>query len=225
MKVIFYNYFQALFHPIKFHKYLREDREKVKNHSGYGQKLRIANDGEGDPKVLGKMFRLNFFESLSISWGFTILQALYSYLGLWLGKYLMNYLGWGAGGGFSGKKYILIYEIGSVVIFPVLTLVYVKIWSYLIVFFGILYDKEEESSEVANDIMTTSLSTYAFLAIPIMGEFIQKLSFIFYIFVGLKENMKLGNLQSFLVIISPILLFLAFIIFFTSLFVGFIQSF
>ncbi|MEE2742494.1 MAG: hypothetical protein VYD54_01215, partial [Bdellovibrionota bacterium] len=114
---------------------------------------------------------------------------------------------------------------GAVVIFPLLTLVYVKVWSYLIIFFGILYDKEEESSEVANEIMTTSLSTYAFLAIPIMGEFIQKLTFIFYIFVGLKENMKLGNLQSFLVILSPLILFFASIIFFTSLFVAFIQSF
>ena len=225
MRVVFYNYFQALLHPIKFHKYLREGREKVRNQSGFGQQLRIANEGESDPKVLGDMFRLNFFESLSISWGFVVLQAFYSYMGLWLGKYLMTYLGWGAGGSFSGKKYILIFEVGSVVIFPLLTLVYVKVWSYLIIFFGILYDREEESSEIANDIMTTSLSTYAFLAIPIMGEFIQKLSFIFYIFVGLKENMKLGNLQSFLVILSPIILFFASIIFFTSLFVAFIQSF
>ena len=225
MRVIFYNYFQALLHPIKFHKYLREVRNKVKNQPSYGQKLRIANDGETDPKALGEMFRLSFFESLSISWGFVILQALYSYLGLWLGKNLMEHLGWGSGVGFSGKKYILIYEIGIVVIFPLLTLVYVKVWSYLIIFFGILYDKEEESSEVANDIMTTSLSTYAFLAIPIIGEFIQKLTFIFYIFVGLKENMKLGNLQSFLVILSPLILFFASIIFFTSLFVAFIQSF
>ena len=28
MRVVFYNYFQALLHPIKFHKYLREGREK-----------------------------------------------------------------------------------------------------------------------------------------------------------------------------------------------------
>ena len=133
MRVVFYNYFQALLHPIKFNKYLREVREKVKNQSGYSQKLRIADDGETDPKALGDMFRLNFFESLSISWGFVILQALYSYLGLWLGKYLMTYLGWGEGAGFSGKKYILIYEIGSVVIFPLITLVYVKVWSYLII--------------------------------------------------------------------------------------------
>ena len=84
MRVIFYNYFQALLHPIKFHKYLREVRNKVKNQPSYGQKLRIANDGETDPKALGEMFRLSFFESLSISWGFVILQALYSYLGLWV---------------------------------------------------------------------------------------------------------------------------------------------
>ena len=137
----------------------------------------------------------------------------------------MDYLGWGVGQGFASKKYILIYEVGSVVVFPILALFYLKFWSYLIIFFGILHDKEEESSEIANEIMTTSLSTYAFLAIPIMGGFIQKLSFIFYIFVGLKENMKLGNLQSFLVILSPVVVFFSAIIFFTTLFVAIIQSF
>ena len=204
---------------------MREGREKTKNEWDRDQKLRIADEGEMNSKAFGKLFDLNFFESLGVSWGFVILQAFYSFLGLWLGRYLMNYLGWGVGEGFTSKKYILIYEVGSVVVFPLLALFYVKFWSYLIIFFGILYDKEEESSEIANEIMTTSLSTYAFLAIPIMGEFIQKLSFIFYIFVGLKENMKLGNLQSFLVILSPLILFFASIVFFTSLFVAFIQSF
>ena len=225
MKIVFYNYFQALLHPIKFHKYLREGREKIKNQLDHDQGLRIATEGETDPRALGEMFRPSFFESLGISWGFVIIQALYSFLGLWLGKYLMTSLGWGEGQSFASKKFILIYEIGSVVVFPLFALFYVKFWSYLIIFFGILYDREEESAEVANEIMTTSLSTYAFLAIPIMGEFIQKLSFIFYVFIGLKENMKLGNLQSFLVILSPLIVFLASIIFFTSLFVAFIQSF
>ena len=62
---------------------------------------------------------------------------------------------------------------------------YVKFWSLLIVFFGILYDKEDHSSEIAEEILNTSLCTHAFLAIPIFGGFLQKIVSLVFIFIGL----------------------------------------
>jgi hypothetical protein len=202
MKILLYNYVQALIHPFKFHNFLRTERGKKHNL----EPLRLAEEDEFLPGALVNLMRLNFVESVGISWIFVILRAFYSFFGLWLGKFILEGMGWGVKGSFDDKKIILIFQVGQVVFFPLMVWLYVKFWSLLIVFFGILYDKEDHSSEIAEEILNTSLCTYAFLAIPIFGGFLQKIVSLVFIFIGLKENMKLGTLQSFLVVLSPIFL-------------------
>jgi len=204
MKIILYNYMQALIHPFKFHNFLRAERGKKHNLGP----LRLAEEDEFLPGTLANLMRLNFVESVGISWLFVILRAFYSFFGLWLGKFVLESMGWGIKSSFDDKKIILIFQVGQVVFFPLMVWLYVKFWSLLIVFFGILYDKEDHSSEIAEEILNTSLCTHAFLAIPIFGGFLQKIVSLVFIFIGLKENMKLGTLQSFLIVLSPVFLVL-----------------
>ena len=221
MNIILYNYFQAFLHPFKFNGSLRNQREKEQNKWDAENTLRLAKEGESRPETL---MGLSFVESVGVSWVFAILRALYAFFGLWLGKYAVESMGFG-GQNFDSKKMILIFQIGQVVFFPLMAWIYVKFWTLLIIFFGILYDKEEQSSEIADEILVSSLSTNIFLAIPVLGGFLQKASSLLFIFIGLRENMKLGTLQSLFVVISPVILFFLILLFGASAMMAIFQSF
>lgn len=160
MNIILYNYFQAFLHPFKFNGFLRNEREKEQSKWDKETSLRLAEEGESKPEVL---MGLNFVESVGVSWAFVIVRALYSFFGLWLGLYVVESMGFGEQN-FDSKKMILIFQVGQVVFFPLMAWIYVKFWTLLIIFFGILYDREAQSSEIADEILMSSLSTHVFLA-------------------------------------------------------------
>ena len=106
MNIILYNYFQAFLHPFKFNHFLRDEREKEQNKWNRESSLRLAEEGESRPDVLEKMMGLNFVESIGVSWVFAIIRALYSFFGLWLGKYIVESMGLGINPSFDSKKMI-----------------------------------------------------------------------------------------------------------------------
>ena len=106
MNIILYNYFQAFLHPFKFNGSLRNKREKEQNKWDAENTLRLAEAGESRPETL---MGLSFVESVGVSWAFAILWALYSFFGLWLGKYAVESMGFGSQN-FDSKKMILIFQ-------------------------------------------------------------------------------------------------------------------
>lgn len=93
-------------------------------------------------------------------------------------------------------------------------------------FFALIFNPEiEEVESVSSQIVAVSLSTHAFLLVPVLGTFIFYLAFFVYLFGGLKYNLGFRTLPGILTILSPLFflgfVFLVIILLIVSLIVGF----
>jgi hypothetical protein len=213
---LIYNYIDLLLHPIKSHESLAEERaqnERMKKNRNF------SLVGEEDQEVHEKKtFILDFASFATISWIFVFIFAMYSLCFFHLGEFLRDDLT--EGGFFSSvlgtsifqKKVFIISLLFETVFFPLAAWVYIKFWRVVIVFFANLFDKEVEA-EGLDEVVNTSLVGNFFLVIPVLGKIFKSISQVFYIFIGLKHNLKFTTIQSFIVIVSPLILVGMFLLF------------
>lgn len=221
MTELFYNYFSYLLHPIKYHTdsaFRRMEYERVKKSRLFalvGEEQKSSNPSD-------------FVSFVTVSWFFNILYAAYSlafiHLGLALSSNLseMGYLPGLAVSSLFQKKITLIVLLFEVVLFPLSAWVYIKFWKIVITFFKNIFDKEIEE-ETIDEVLTNSLVGNFFLIIPVIGKMIKQVASVFYIFLGLKHNIRFSAMQSLIVIVSPLILvalFLLFLVFYVMLIIN-----
>ncbi len=224
MNEILNSYINACLHPWLTHDLLnlRRKQNKVKRET---PALEIVGDEDTltdrvAPKVekveKEEKVGVTFQESMSISWIFSIFHATYSIIGITMGlnsvdwaqeelSYVMD----------SASAGLMAYSIFSlllnVVLFPLYFWLYGRFWINILKVFSNIFEREDNEDEIASrceEIVANSFSSYTFLVIPIVGDFLHKFSFLIYLYAGLRRNLKLNLLQSILVLLCPLILIL-----------------
>jgi small-conductance mechanosensitive channel len=212
---IFYDYFYTFLHPFKQHDLLRKERE-LKT-AGGAASLRLATSED----EIENDSAMSFLEIMSVSWMFMMVRTIYSVLSIYLGLMTYNYMSEDTGLSnlllpqftFSAQKIVLFVVLVEAVLYPAMLWLYTKFWGVLIRFFANLFEFEGDSAKVTEQVVNYSLVSNMFLIVPIFGELGKHLSSIIYLFAGLRKNMQLTSLQSVIVLASPILLGMLFILF------------
>lgn len=199
-------YFHSLLHPFKVQEFFRKDRELKQ----LAKEERIFTVVEDEPlKVTG----LTFIESMSVSWLFYFFKSFYDILAIYIGWNAFTTLNpveseYLASINLATNKIVLFGIIFKVILFPLGLWLYSKFWVNIIKLFSVLFEKDKDNEKIAVEIVNQSLSTHAYLVVPFFGELIQLLANMVYLYAGLRRNLELNRVQSLLVIISPLILFL-----------------
>lgn len=191
------NYVKYFLHPFETHRELYRSREHGEHESDR-------------PKLV---------DFISISWLFMMVKAMYALVFLYIGKksseYLLeqetisNLLGPGAA---EIHRFIILFTIFEVILFPVALWFYAKFWGLIINFFCTLFDNNRpDKDQVVEEVVATSLTANMFLLVPIIGELGKYFSALFFLYAGLRENLKFSKVQSIVVLLGPLLLLLLFI--------------
>ncbi len=222
MNELLTNYINACLHPWLTHDLLNSRRKQSRVRREAPQ-LELV--GEEIPPVAevvepeAQRVGVSFHESMSISWIFTIFQATYVLIGITMG---LNSIEW-AGEDLSAlmdnaavglTAYSIFSLMLKVVFFPLFFWVYGRFWiNILKVFINIFekFESEEEIESRCEEIVANSLTAHTFLVIPIIGEFLQKFTFLIYLYAGLRRNLGLNLFQSILVLLCPLLIILLFL--------------
>ncbi|WP_372652374.1 hypothetical protein [Halobacteriovorax sp.] len=221
MNQIVKEYILTFLHPFKTHDVLRNLRTRQRP-------LALASEvlTEQEDEIAG----LSFLEVMSISWVMVIISGLYSvgmiYFGYITGSFMSESDSLSSliseNMSLEYQKILISWSILQVIIFPITLWFYAKLWTVVIRFFGNLFEFDGDVESVTSQVVNHSIVTNLFLVIPIFGEMIRHFSSIIYLFAGLRNNMSFSILQSLIVVCSPLIIFVLFIllgiIYFTSLF-------
>lgn len=211
MYELIYNYFNYLLYPQRNHSELAQKRDEL-DKMKKGRLFSLVGD---DYK---ERLKLDFVGFTSVSWIFIILYSMYSLIFIHIGLSFTELLqenGYFPGLSISSsfqRKLSLFVILFDVVFFPLSAWVYVKFWRIIVTFFASVFDRKIEP-EALDDVVNNALVGNFFLVIPVFGKFMKQLAGIFYIFTGLKYNLRFTMFQSLIIIFSPLLLVGVFILF------------
>lgn len=204
-----------------FHTYLLCLTQPGKMHQWLKYEVAPWNDGILPPKP-------TLVASVSASWVMAILQGLAK---IALASIILNFLlQFQQDSDLSfviieGDKelipyYLLVLSTSlDIIFFPVLMLVVTQFWIFVIQAFGwMLGIEKNERQLIAEDITVVALSSNFFLALPIAGIFLQKLSWLYLMYAGLRKNLGASRSLSLVILFAPTLI-LSMI--FGALFLGF----
>lgn len=215
MKELFIKYINIFFHPFVSHGELRRKRQDI----DHGHVLSMVGGTEFNRGTVvldeTESGEVTFTEALGVSWIFMMIKTLYSLVFIHIGIHFFQYLGEHTefkkiilpGIQVGSQKLSLFIILMEVALFPFFVWVYVKFWSVIIRFFTNLFETPN-SEEGLRQVVNYSLSSHFFYLIPIFGELGKHVSSLFLIFAGLKRNLGFNNLQSLLVIVSPLIMFM-----------------
>jgi hypothetical protein len=176
-----------------------------------------------DPYQLPK---ITFPEALSISWFFWILGAIFQLLLIQYSLHLiLDFQSESAIWDFFISQadalfpyYLLIFSLLlDLIFFPIIVLVQSEVMAFVIKFYAKLLHYEGSKEEMADQIITASLSAHFFSFIPILGKFFVLLSYYFLIYAGLRRNLGASRPLSFIIMATPMAvtfaMFMMFILF------------
>lgn len=180
------------------------------------ESLRLENAGE-----IEVVERPDYFQMLYLSWIFYIVYAAYSLLVLYLG--IKAYSGQSDVNdfvnfafdrvSFQWQKIGLVTLLVNVIFFPIYFYVYLKVWRGLLNFFVKIFGRTDVNENQIEQVILSSQSSHLFYIIPIFGQGIKHFTSIYYLYLGMRRNMQFSNLQSFLVLVTPLFLVLIFTFF------------
>ena len=186
-----YSYVFVLIHPFRSHEYFRCLRNSGRRH------------------VLEKLKPLSLEESVSVSWIFEILGALYYivsiYAVVYSGKNVHGFL-------FLSNVALVGATLAWILFFPFFTWIYVKVWMFLINFFARIYGIEGDIKQAIAEVMSSSLSSNFLMVIPFFGDAIRRPGQMILIFAGLRRNIGMTTIQSVFVLIAPALIVFLFLV-------------
>lgn len=151
-------------------------------------------------------------ESLGVSWVMAVMQGLAKIL---LANLLIQgFMLWQSEGGIFMQLlqddgallpyYVLLFSTSlDLIFFPIITLVTVEFWNFVIRLFGRLLGMGEERHVIAQEITTVALSANFFLIVPILGMFLQKVAWFFLMYVGLRERLQASRSLSLVILAAP----------------------
>lgn len=169
----------------------------------------------------------DFLSLMTLSWPFYIMRALYTLVALYISAQIMSseFKSEGLmelfsmGYSFHWEKMMLFWTMLGVILFPLASWITMKFWSLLLSFFARLFQVDEEHlNEVCDEVSRCSLVSHFFLIVPLVGELLKQVSSWIYIYAGCRANLGLTRLQSFLIIVSPIILSATLILFMVGYF-------
>lgn len=204
MKKTLESYLYALIHPFKYQESIRNNIPIV---SSYG--------GDIEP--------IDIDEALAISWAAKIIRGLVQIIFIFFfastiytisfedSEFAQQFIPTGK---VDGYVFILMALALDVIFFPVFAMIYIELWKFMIKIYARILSIEEDEDQVADQIMTASLSSHVFDIIPFVGEFAQKVSNMLIIYAGLRRNLKASKALSFIILFTPFCLFFGFILMF-----------
>lgn len=220
MNQILNNYINACLHPWLTQDLLNERRSL--KHNFKTPVLGLVEEGGTLPDTIDESeleknkIGVTFHEAMSVSWMFIIFHATYSLIGITMG---LNSTSWAdeeisyvisnASAGLTA--YSIFSLLLNVVLFPLFFWVYGRFWINILKVFTNVFEKfddEDEIRERCEEVVANSLTAHTFLVIPIIGDFLQKFSFLIYLYAGLRRNLGLNLFQSILVLMCPLILIL-----------------
>ena len=201
---VFNSYIYILLHPVLAHEKRSEQRKRL----DVMKKNRLF---EVVRESTAKVQETDFVSIVLVSWLFFIIYSFYHLAFANIGELVhateetTGFVSSLISSNQFQKKLFLLSLIANVVFFPLSAWIYVKLWRTLINFFLNIFDKERNSESI-DEVVNYSLVSNFFLVIPVIGNFIKILCSGYYIFLGLRHNLKLSSLQSFIIVASPLLL-------------------
>ncbi len=224
MSDILNNYILSFLHPWTTQELLKERRE-LRNEIRDQAQLELVQ--EENSSLLEEEVGVSFEQSLCVSWLFVIMNGFYVMIGYFMGletfksfaleDQLLDHFQvlW--------TSFWIISFLARLVFFPLYFWLYGKFWINIIKVFSSLFEKGENVDHISEEIVSNAFTSHTLMVIPIVGEFLYRVTNLIYLFGGLKRNLSFNNLQAGLVIICPLLLFL-FALFMMMLSVGMAAS-
>ncbi|HLE11621.1 MAG: hypothetical protein A2504_14530 [Bdellovibrionales bacterium RIFOXYD12_FULL_39_22] len=203
MLAVIINFLNFALHPFKVHGLLSSARTFAAR-----EERTIEENNESI------VLPISFFEIVSISWLFKVIETLYVVVFIKFGFFAFESIGEQSGlvrdifrKEFESFHFIIIFwALTKVVLYPVFAYLYAKIWGVIIKFcmdiFGISMSAEAKQLAV-QEVVGYSFVSNLFLIFPVFGDLIKTVSSFFYLFSGLKSNLKMSNTQSVLVLLAP----------------------
>lgn len=162
---------------------------------------------------------LTVADSVLISWLFAIVNGIFriiliNIVLLTLSSYAMgpeataNLLNKDAN---IGYYLLILSSVLDIIFFPLFTLFIVQFWTFLIGVFARFLKVEGDVDLKVERVVTSSLSSNIFMAVPIFGGFLQKFSSLVLLFIGMKEQLKFTTSVSTCVLLTPVFIVMVFI--------------
>jgi hypothetical protein len=204
MKKTLESYLYALIHPFKYQESIRNNIPIASSYGGYVEPIDIQ-------------------EALAFSWAAKIIRGLIQIVFIFFfantiytfsledSEFAQQFIPTAK---VDGYVFILIALALEVVFFPVFAMIFIELWKFMIKIYARLLSIEEDEDQVADEIMTASLSSHIFDIIPFVGEFAQKLSSMLIIYAGLRRNLRASKVLSFIILFTPLCLFFGFVLMF-----------
>jgi len=201
---LYKNYFHILLHPIDS---LQIDEQK-------NNTLKIIED-DNLLNNTNKIFLLSLKDIILLSWPFYFMSILYKFIyTVVFHSTLKNFsvdnsLIDSISSKFSTyfimiDNYSLLFKF---VLFPLSTLIYFKLWQFVITFTLELFDSEV-NKVTTEQIVLHSFVSNTFLIIPILGPILAFCSQIVILFLGIKNGLSISNKKSLLIILTPLIMFM-----------------
>ncbi|MFG1486075.1 hypothetical protein ABMA79_07520 [Halobacteriovorax sp. HFRX-2_2] len=211
MLEIYIQYIKYLLYPKLVNSNIAEHRLEI-------ERIKEARLFEIVKEESERGINLKFADFALASWPFVFIYGLYSLAQIHIG---INLAGKMAEDGFLPavfsssefqQKLFLFSTLFKVVFFPLSAWVFVKFWRLIITIFASLFDKDLKDIEL-EDVIAGALVGNFFLIIPIFGDFLKFISQAIYLYFGLRYNLRFSFVQSFFILMSPILLIVGFMLF------------
>lgn len=190
-------YFMVLVHPFRIHQQFRF-------------KLPL-------PHQKGHLYEpLDLAEAIGISWVFAILRGLFKII--LLNFFLQSFLKMQSenfpyleelleGSGLSTYYFFLFSATLDLIFFPIGAIIVTEFWAWIIRKYGGWLNPDMPNDEIADQITTHALSSNIFMIIPLIGDFVQTLLYIFLLYAGIRSNLGASRSLTWVILLTPTIFF------------------
>lgn len=160
----------------------------------------------------GEIEKVSLTEALSFSWAFIILKSMLQIAVLYAFASSFEGLTIPIEGEMelalpttkvSSYLFMLGTLIFNVIFFPVFKLIAILIWKMILSLYAYLLQTEDDEEEIAEQILTVSLSSYFLELVPFIGELFQQLGQIVLMYSGCRRNLGASRTLSVIIILTP----------------------
>lgn len=190
-------YFMVLVHPFRIHQQFR-------------YKLPL-------PHQEGHLYGpLDLSEAIGISWIFAILRGLFKII--LLNFFLQSFLKMQnenfpfleelfEGSGISTYYFFLFSATLDLIFFPIGAIIVTEFWSWIIRKYGGWLNPDMPNDEIADQITTHALSSNIFMIIPLIGDLVQTLLYVFLLYAGIRSNLGASRSLTWVILLTPTIFF------------------
>lgn len=209
----FESFFHYLIHPFKTHE----------------SWINPSQDAEFTP------MRIGVYESLTASWIFVVINGIFRII-------IVNFLlilfqslaenlptditsGLVDFGKIPSYYFVIASTVLNILFYPVFGFFIIKLWDIIIRFYARALGVSRNHHEASDAIISVSLSSYIFLAIPIFGPMFQGLSQMLLMYAGFRKQLGASPILSICMLLTPALVALAVICFIMMITMVLLSSF